>query len=77
MIQDKCIVVYYPLDLHNIEKYRTNNQRKESNSILHIVWPHRWEFDKDPNSFMNIICKLKDHNLNFKVSLHYKLFLNV
>jgi len=44
-----------------------NTEKREKR--LHILWPHRWEHDKNPEDFFQTLFKLKQENLNFELSI--------
>ncbi len=39
-----------------------------------VVWPHRWEHDKDPESFLRVVRRLADEGLDFEVAVAGQVF---
>jgi len=42
-----------------------------------IVWPHRWEHDKDPDRFLEAISQLAAEDLDFEVALAGQAFRDI
>ncbi|XP_014262559.1 glycosyltransferase-like domain-containing protein 1 isoform X2 [Cimex lectularius] len=62
-IENKSHVIYFPILNLN------NPVCKNYNVRLHIVWPHRWEHDKNPRAFLNVICRLSKNSSDFDLSM--------
>ena len=65
-IQMKSKVLYYPvqmsflthtteLQMQQEQQQHHQHQRQQQHLPLHIVWNHRWEFDKGPNELYELI----------------------
>ncbi|XP_057707554.1 tRNA-queuosine alpha-mannosyltransferase isoform X2 [Corythoichthys intestinalis] len=67
VIRPKCRVLYFPLRLPDV--VRTPTEADPPGEPLHIVWPHRWEHDKDPELFLSTVLKLKEEGQDFRLSV--------
>ena len=63
-IHDKSRVLHLGLDLNRFDKYYT----KKKDAPL-ILWNHRWEYDKNPEIFFNVIEKIKNNGYDFKLAV--------
>lgn len=42
---------------------------KDDLKILHLVWPHRWEHDKNPQLLADALIELNSRGILFNVSI--------
>ena len=45
--------------------------------VPRIVWPHRWEHDKDPDAFFSAVARLAEEGLAFEVAVAGQAFRDV
>ena len=62
-IKDKSSVLHLGCELSRFKEYQTD----EKSSVPNILWNHRWEYDKNPNLFFEILYKLKEKNVDFNL----------
>ncbi|KAK7008571.1 glycosyltransferase-like domain-containing protein 1, partial [Biomphalaria glabrata] len=55
----------------------TDVQLQACSHLLHIVWPHRWEHDKNPESFFSALFQLQADGYNFLVSVIGETFSEI
>jgi len=61
-LKDKSHVLHIGLDLQPLI-----DLPKKENEIPILLWNHRWEYDKNPESFFNVLFSLADEGLEFEV----------
>ena len=62
----KSSVIYPGIENEVLKK---NEAQVENNEIPIIVWNHRWEFDKNPEDFFEVLFNLKDQEIPFRLVL--------
>ncbi len=66
-IRTKSSVLPLAIDLQKFDKHKTTPTPTKNEKI--IVWNHRWEYDKNPESLHRILRTIKDQGNNFKLCL--------
>jgi glycosyltransferase involved in cell wall biosynthesis len=61
IIKSKSKTLYLGLDLKKFDSY----YHKKNNKKFTILWNHRWEHDKNPNDFIDVIDELDKRKLDF------------
>lgn len=64
-IEPNCKVLYFPIKFHQMPTERLNIDSNE----LHLVWPHRWEHDKNPRLLAEALIELDRRQIPFTVSI--------
>lgn len=65
-ILPKVKVLYFPIIIPSLSYTPV---QIVPDAPLHILWNHRWEHDKDPDSFFSVLLDLHEHNIPFKLSV--------
>jgi len=74
--KDKILFKSQKLQLGlNLKKFDNFNVEKR-NDIPVLLWNHRWEYDKNPKDFFDVINMLKKDNIQFKLVLLGERFGN-
>ena len=51
------------MDLKKFNNFKTS----DVNEVPILLWNHRWEYDKNPDGFYEILKRLKNENIEFKL----------
>jgi glycosyltransferase involved in cell wall biosynthesis len=62
-IAAKSHVMPLGMELSYFDTYSTNTLQKTPV----ILWNHRWEYDKNPEDFFNLLFQLKQENIDFQL----------
>ena len=69
-ILSKSEILYSPINVAKRSILIDNkNNKVANNKPLHIVWNHRWEHDKNPLSFFQVISRLMEEVDNISISI--------
>ena len=71
-IRDKALVIAPPFDPAPFDVAPPSRGR-----VPRIVWPHRWEHDKDPDAFFSAVARLAEEGLDFEVAVAGQAFRDV
>ena len=65
-IMEKSSVLHLGMDLKKFDEYKIEKQAADPPLIL---WNHRWEHDKNPDTFFNALEKLAKKGLEFQLAV--------
>ncbi len=71
-LEEKSSVVYPGFNLLEFEKSRAPSV----NDRPIILWNHRWEYDKDPDTFFDVLSKMQADGLYFDIVVLGQAFRN-
>ncbi|MCK4374033.1 MAG: DUF3524 domain-containing protein, partial [Candidatus Brocadiae bacterium] len=64
-IRERSEVVPVGVDLEAIDRNRSRSAGRQG--PLTILWNHRWEYDKNPEEFFEVLFALQDEGVKFRV----------
>jgi glycosyltransferase involved in cell wall biosynthesis len=67
-IEEKSTVIPIGVDLDRFDAAR-NARADRTGHPLRIVWPHRFEHDKNPQTFFEVVSKLDTEGLPFELTI--------
>ena len=70
-IKNKSEVLHLGLDFSD---FKTISYQKTDTPT--ILWNHRWEYDKNPELFFNVMKKIKDKKIDFNLIVIRESFGN-
>ncbi len=65
LIADKSRVLPLGLDLRRLDPFRV--EKEDPGGPPLILWNHRWEYDKNPSDFFQVLFDLADEGHDFRV----------
>lgn len=66
VIRAKSEVLPLGLDLHRFDEFE---QAKQEDGPLRILWNHRWEYDKNPDQFFEVLRFLRNEGFDFRLDV--------
>lgn len=66
-IEPKCSVIYFPINFEKIPKREP--KINADTGPLHLVWPHRWEHDKNYQLLADVLIEMHNRNVDYRVSI--------
>jgi len=65
IIAEKSSVLPLGLNLRRYDRFALSSRSENSNPV--ILWNHRWEEDKNPDEFFDVLYRLDDEKLPFQL----------
>ena len=73
-IREKSTVLHLGMDLTAHDAHAVSRPRATRGGPPVVLWNHRWEYDKDPETFFRVMNRLDDAGASFQLILAGKHF---